>query len=367
MIEVREVDVNLGARCRRVMITLALGGLVYQSAVSAFGTGPSDAGSSPSAIVADGAADGCPYTTTDYIPPANTRYETEKFNTPEGGFYYHYDFINAGKLVVLVAGFPDPHYFDALRALLLEANYRVLILDLPGKEHTRLSARPTAEFIVKQYQQLWQTRDLHRGGKALIDESEPLIVGTSIGGPVAALLSARWASQSPKLALVSALGLPPDPDWPFLIKLGRVPVLSELLAPFLFRRQVEARWRSVELICANHFPQLFERQDLEFWGGFARINYLELSRALALTDQTPVYQQIANTIPVLLAYGEKDPFREQCKKIKGTIRGPVERRLIERSAHIAFIEQPAETFDALDAFLKARPQPVGDPSFCSAD
>src|SRR5206468_2432402 len=248
----------------------------------------------------------------------NTRYQTEKFNTPEGGFYYHYDFINAGKLVVLVAGLPDPHYFDALRALLLEANYRVLILDLPGKEHTRLSARPTAEFIVKQYQQLWQTRDLQRASKPLIDESEPLIVGTSIGGPVAALMAARWASQRPKLVLVSALGLPRD--WDVLIRVGRGPVLSDLLAPFLLRRQVEARWRSEELMCANHFPQLFKRQDLEFWGGFARINYLELSKALALTDQTPVYQQLANTIPVLLAYGDHDPFMDQCKKIKDTIR-----------------------------------------------
>ena len=102
-------------------------------------------------------------------------------------------------------------------------------------------------------------------------------------------------------------------------------------------------------------------------GRLARINYLELSKALALTDQTPVYQQIANTIPVLLAYGDHDPFMDQCKKIKDTIRGPVEQRLLERSAHIGFIEQPAETFDALEAFLKSRPQPVVDPRFCSAD
>ena len=101
--------------------------------------------------------------------------------------------------MVLVAGIPEPHYFDALRALLLAAHYRVLVLDLPGKQHTRLSGRPTADFIVDRFQKLW-SRDFSA-------EKDFLIVGTSISAPVTAVMATRWRDQRPKLALVSALGM----------------------------------------------------------------------------------------------------------------------------------------------------------------
>jgi pimeloyl-ACP methyl ester carboxylesterase len=319
---------NRGTRLQRMLIALALSSVLYPAPLSAFANDRD-----------------CPYTTTDYTTPAGAGYEMTYLKTPGGGFYYHYSSGNTGPLVVLVAGVPEPHYFDALRALLLDADYRVLVLDLPGKEHTRLSSRPTAEFVFAQFQELWSTF-----GFSL--ERDFLIVGTSISGPVTAVMAARWADQRPKLALVSVLGMPRE--WPLVIRIGRIPLLSDLLAPFLLPRQVEDRWRNGELVCPQNFPGLFKRQETEFRGGFARINHLELPKALALSDQTAVYQQLAKTkVPVMLAYGDHDPFVDQRLLLEHVC--PLARvESIKNAAHIVFVEQPVETFDILHDFLRSR-------------
>jgi pimeloyl-ACP methyl ester carboxylesterase len=318
-------------RLRRMLVALALIGAWYPSHPSAFLSGG-----------------GCPYTTTDYVTPDGAGYELHQY--PGEEFYYHDSSrradpsFRADPLVVLVAGVPEPHYFDALRALLLGANYRVLVLDLPGKEHTRLSGRPTAEFVVDRFHRLW-TRDFH-------DETDFLIVGTSVSGPVTALMAARWKDQKPKLALVSALGMPRE--WPYVIRLGRIPLLSDLLAVFLLPGQVEDRWRNGELLCPQNFPNLFKRQQTEFRGPWARINHLELPKALALSDQTGVYQQLAKSeVPVMLAYGDHDPFSDQRPLLKNIL-PHAQITTITDSAHIAFVEQPDQTFNILDHFMRPR-------------
>ena len=54
--------------------------------------------------------------------------------------------------------------------------------------------------------------------------------------------------------------------------------------------------------CARRTSRAVPTAETEFRGGFAQINYLELPKALALTDQTPVYQRLATTdVPVMLA------------------------------------------------------------------
>lgn len=298
------------------------------------------------------ATDGCTYATTDYVTPDGAKYTMREF--PNGGFFYHFSSNSMrsypddrSRLVVLVAGAPEPHYFDALRALFLEAKYRVLILDLPGKEHTPLSDRPTPEYIVERFEMLWFERsDDHR----FYEEKSPLIVGTSISGPVTALMGARWANQTPRVALVSAVGMPRE--WPpeRLTRILRTPLLSDLLAPFIVPRLVESRWKQGELLCPQHFPELFKRQEIELRGGFARINYLELAKTLALSDQTAVYEQLAGRqVQVLLAYGDHDPFADQVPKLQGVL--PRARNVtIEKSAHIIFVEQPAALFATLNAF-----------------
>jgi len=339
-----------GLRLHQCLIALALASLLSSVAFSACGGGHADGTS----------ADGCPYSTKDYTNPAEAPYEMDQLETPGGGFNYRYfpghggpSSPNAGPLVVLVAGLPEPHYFDALRALFIASNYRVLVLDLPGKGHHPLASRPTAEFVVEQFQKLWLGHD-----PGFEKETDFLIVGTSMSGPVTALMAARWAAQRPKLALVSALGI--ERQWPLMIRLGRVPLLGDLLAPFVLARQVEDTWRTQEILCPQHFPDLFKRQALEFQGGFARINYLELGKALVLTDQTSVYRQVANTsVPVLLAYGHPDPFRDQMSEIQKVIQR-AECETIENSAHIAFIEQPAELFAILVDFFTTTPSP-GEP------
>ena len=357
------------AACLRIAIGLALAGAMCQSAVSALQARPAFALTSPASPNASGGAgDGCVYASTDYVAPTGERYEMQHFGPAEAGFYYHYDpgapaappDRERRKLVVLVAGLPDAHYFDALRAQLLNSDYRVLILDLPGKRHTRLTGRPTANYIVDQYEQLWRAL-------AFSGETQPLIVGTSIGGPVAASMAVRLVSQRPTVALVSAVGLPHD--YGFGGTLAGIPILSDFLAPFTFPAFVERQWEASEkgeLLCPRRFPQLFERQDQEFRGGFARINYLELSRALALTDQTAVYHDLGKTsIPVLLAYGSKDPFSDQCSLIRRTIGRPVDIKQIELSAHIAFVEQPVTTFGTLETFLRDPSPGLAEQPFCS--
>jgi pimeloyl-ACP methyl ester carboxylesterase len=336
--------VNRGAHFKPLLIALAFGSTFYSSAL------PASSYSSP-------AADGCAYPTTDYATPEGEKYHMREF--PGGGFFYHFSSNktrlspgDTSRLVVLVAGAPEPHYFDALRALLLEAKYRVLVLDLPGKEHLPLSSRPTPEYIVERFEKLWFERaDEHK----FYDEKDFLIVGTSISGPVTAVMAARLARQGPRLALVSVVGMPRE--WPpeGVTRILRVPLLSDLLAPFIVPRLVESRWKHGELLCPQHFPELFRRQEMELRGGFARINYLELAKSLALSDQTAAYQQLARThVPVLLAFGDRDPFCDQVEKLLAVVPKPQSVAVtIESSAHITFVEQPAALFGTLDSFSKA--------------
>ena len=341
-----------GPLLQQWLIALAVAGLLSSTAFSACGGGRAEA-----SFQSDGkpASDGCPYSTKDYANPDEAPYEMAHLETPGGGFDYRYfpgsggpSSPNAGPLVVLVTGLPEPHYYDAVRTLFLAANYRVLVLDLPGKGHHRLTSRPTAEFVVEQFEKLWRGNE-----HEFSTETDFLIVGTSMSGPVTALMAARWAEQRPKLALVSALGM--ERPWPLAFRMGRVPLLSDLLAPFMLARQVEHRWRTEEILCPQHFPELFKRQAREFQGGFARINYLELGKALVLSDQTPVYSQAANTsVPVLLLYGDSDPFRDQIKKISGVIPRAA-CATIKNARHIPFIEQPDDTFKILGDFLTTTP------------
>ncbi len=292
---------------------------------------------------------GCPYTATDSV----ANYEL----TPMGEFRYNDSgpHVPSEKLVILVAGYPDPHYFDAVRELLIEKKYRVLVLDLPGKGHTRLSGTPTAAYIVDKFQRLWNdpTRNLHSA-------SDVLIVGTSISSPVAALMAARWSGQSGqslRLALVSALGMPrPWNAWrhPFLVNTGRIPVLSDLAAPFVLPWLTRDSWEHGEILCSDHFPEVFERQRREFLGAYAAINYLELTRALVLTDQTQIYRQLQDTsVPVWQINGDHDPFGDQIDKLETVLSHGVrlEKRLITDAAHIPFIEKPIETFRILQEAL----------------
>jgi pimeloyl-ACP methyl ester carboxylesterase len=277
----------------------------------------------------------CPYQSTDFTLP----YQMIPYSGADSEFYYRYFSKNSGPLVVLIAGIPEPHYFDAELLLLLRANYRVLILDLPGKEHTRLSGQPTAPYVARQFQLLWNSLGLDR-------ERGPLIVGTSMSGPVAAALSIELSEQEPKLALVSALGLPRA--WPVTVEMGKIPLLSDLLAPLMLPAQIRRDWTQGEILCPQNFPQLFARQKTELSGPESNITYLKLLRALVLTDQTSVYRRLqTSSIPVALVNGDHDPFVDQAAKLQRII--PRANRIeIKASAHIPFIEQPISTFEILD-------------------
>jgi pimeloyl-ACP methyl ester carboxylesterase len=293
----------------------------------------------------------CPYPSTDYAMAPELSYQLAEFPTPEGGFrYYAHDLKTSGApLVVLVAGYPDPHYFDAVIARLIVCKYRVLVFDLPGKSHTRLTRTPTAAVIVEQFQQFWDKNQLST-------ESNFLIVGTSISSPVAALMAAQWQAQKPRLAIVSALGMPREwTEWrhPLLVNTGRIPVLSDLLAPFVLPWLTRDNWKHGEILCPTHFPELFERQRQEFAGAYSAINYTELTRALVLTNQQPVYERLRGTsVPVRLINGDRDPFCDQIDKLRAVLPQIPPSLFIDDAAHIPFIEQPDQTVEKLKAVLQ---------------
>jgi alpha-beta hydrolase superfamily lysophospholipase len=285
----------------------------------------------------------CPYTTTDYTLAANDHYDFSYFPRDGRAFAYH-DFGGTDKpLAVLVAGMPQAHYLDATAMQLYQKGYRVLILDLPGKNNTKLTGPPTAASIAAQFDKLAASLGLDQKQGAVI-------VGTSFAAPVAAALATRWASRQPKLALISPLGMPRE--WPFMVRLGGVPVLSTALAPFLLPVQVRRNWKNGEILCPEQFPQLFKRQQAEFDRVAATCSYLELGKALVLADQTPVYRELADTaVPVLIANGDRDPFSDQRTKLQALI-PRAQTETIANAAHLTFIEQPGATFVLIDRFAR---------------
>ncbi|MGH9775427.1 MAG: alpha/beta fold hydrolase [Candidatus Acidiferrales bacterium] len=244
--------------------------------------------------------------------------------------------------VVLIHGFSVPYYiWDPTFNALVAAGFRVLRYDLFGRGWSdRPDARYDADFFDEQLVQLLD---------ALGIRGPIIVVGVSMGGPIAVNYAARHPERVRKLALF-------DPAYstgrmtPWFM---RMPVVSEYnmctqIAPLLAASQREDFIHPERYpdYLANYLPQMRYR-------GF-RHALLSSLRGFLSEDNSAAFAEVGRSgKPVLLVWGRADqdvPFA-----ISDEVRKAIpqaEFLPVDDAAHVPFYEHPEIVNPVLIEFLR---------------
>ena len=257
-----------------------------------------------------------------------------------GGFV-HYELAGSetGQPVALSHGFSVPFYvWDPTFKALVDAGFRVLRYDLFGRGY---SDRPDVRYDRKLFEQ----QLLHLLGALEIRRPVDL-VGTSMGGAIAAGFAAHHPALVRKLVLIDPFHAPLD------IAPMHIPLLGEYLmdvvyAPMLPKRQMEDFYRP------ERFPDWPDRYREQMkYKGFRRA-LLSTARSFLTEDQSDVYQQVGRqNRPVLLIWGREDKTIPLSSS--GRLRNVLEGKflLVDEAGHLPHYERPDVVNPALIAFLR---------------
>jgi pimeloyl-ACP methyl ester carboxylesterase len=208
--------------------------------------------------------------------------------------------------------------------------------DVDGKENLN--------FLMNQIDQLLQALNIKR-------HLDWHLIGTSMGGVVAAEMSTIYVSHVRSLSLLNPVGL--KAHWSFFERLAQVPILNHILAPFVIPGAVHNTIEDA-LVCSENYENLLSEQDQYLATLQNRWNYLNLISHFAMKDNTKVYKKLASLkIPILAAAGEPgmDKFIDQFNQLKQAAPN-AEYVTISRTSHIPFLENPEDTSLLLQNFMK---------------
>jgi pimeloyl-ACP methyl ester carboxylesterase len=292
-------------------------------------------------------ADTCPLQQASYqvnraLPPHQEGY----LKLSGGSMYSSYINHPQAPLVILAPGIPSAVYFSDLMIRLNEAGYSVLTFDYPGKMNSDVNGKEDLEFISKQLKEAFD---------ALNVWEHPVwhVIGTSMGGPVAAKIASTYPSYVHSLALLNPVGL--KRDWTLTQKLARVPILSQLVAPLILKNEVKKNIADA-MACASNYANLVSEQDQYLATVRSRLNYLNLIAHFSMKDSTETYRKLSDAkLPILVTTGQDgfDHLADQVEQLKKVLPNATYVS-IPNTSHIPFIENPVETFEILQNFLKAR-------------
>lgn len=223
--------------------------------------------------------------------------------TPAGLTHVRVEGPADGPTVVLIHGFSVAGFiFDDWIAPLTAAGYRVIVPDLYGHGYSeRISVTHTKEIYVQQI------ADLLDGLKV----SGPVhIVGSSMGGSVAASFAARFPERLKSVILVAPAGLKEDktqPRWATAPVLGdwMVRVAGPMALAYAFSQTASQTKDSVATL--DRF-----RERSRFRGHAEGL--LDLARHYDLLSQTADFDALGrSSLPVLAVWGTADqviPFTQ---------------------------------------------------------
>lgn len=287
----------------------------------------------------------CPYPQPPYRQDIELPEHHEGYQKVSGGsMFYRYFNSQPGPLIILIPGLPSAVYYSDLSARLVGAGYNVLSFDYPGKMNSRLHGKENLNFIVQQIEELFQALQVYR-------HRDWRLVGTSMGGVVAARLGIDHSEVVRTVTLLNPVGL--KRDWTTVQRLARVPILNKIVAPFILKGQVKKDIKKA-LACPQNYDNLLTEQDKSLATLQNRWNYLNLINNFSTIDNTAVYKKFASeNIPVLVTSGQSgtDPLYDQVNQLKAVL---AKAKYIEipRTSHIPFVENPADTFNILRQFIE---------------
>jgi len=244
-------------------------------------------------------------------------------------------------VVVMVHGFSASYFmFDHLAAALMDRFY-VVRYDLYGQS---LSDRPDTEYNQDLYdRQLLQ----------LLDEAAPgrpvLLLGTSMGGLIAAEFTARHPERVARLAMIAPAGF--LEKIPLSGRIARAPLLGEYVVysagDLLFTRNNRSNFYGPvpEEFTAKFAVQMKYR-------GFKRA-LLSTLRSMPLETGAATFDRAGRTaVPKLLIWGKQDavvPFANS-QSVLSRLPG-VEFNALDQAGHSPHYEMPDSVVPILRAFF----------------
>ena len=261
----------------------------------------------------------------------------------QGIVHYYLEGPVDAPVVLLIHGFSVPSYvWEPTTSFLNGQGYRTLRFDLYGRG---FSDRPDLVYDLPFF------CDQVSGLVTELGLDQPIIVvGLSMGGPVAA----RFAQQNPDLAagviLISPLVTPPTNGdvLPLNIPLVGEYVMAAIMEPFVLPGlQLE------DFIRPENFPQWTEmyREQLQFKGTGRAL--LSTIRQLVKMDSEAEYQLLNESgIPVLLLWGNADQSVDavQIETLQQILPG-MDARIFPGAGHLLHYEIPDKVNPIIAEFL----------------
>jgi pimeloyl-ACP methyl ester carboxylesterase len=249
----------------------------------------------------------------------------------------------AGPPVVLVHGFGGTHRYWLDTAARLSGSFRVIAADLPGFGGSDPASVPF---------------DLLAAGERVLAACEavgavrPVLVGHSLGGPVAALVAARHPDRVRGVVLVSSTGLSVHAAWRRHVLLPAMRVAlrhpdawGNLLATSPTARRVVFR----EMLAD---PVALAPSDARMLvGGAALARQLDDSLEASIAcDLRPTLRALR--VPLGLVWGELDATAPAADaELALALRPDAELRIVRGAGHVPMLERPAEFAGALAGVL----------------
>lgn len=263
----------------------------------------------------------------------------------DGTTHYELSNITRDQTVVLVHGFSTPYFiYDPTFHFLTQHGFRVLRYDLFGRGFSdRPRTRYNIDLFVRQLADLLDALRLTRPVN---------LVGLSMGGPVTAAFTTRFAQRVRSLTWIDPAGVRSMAETPML-KFIKLPVLPELIVGLAGSEAfIDHSTRDFfEPKMVEHFRSVY-RVQLKYKGFMRAI--LSSVRNGMLESFLDVYQRVGRTnIPVLLFWGQNDPTvpvehsNDLCAAIPS-----LQFHLIENCGHIPHYERPEVVNPLLLEFLR---------------
>lgn len=248
-----------------------------------------------------------------------------------------------GVPVLLVHGTSSSlHTWDGWAAALTDVA-RVVRFDLPGFGLT--GPQPDADYSVDRFIRAVDAVADHSGLSCFV------IGGNSLGG----LVAWRYALDHPQrvggVLLVNAAGLPRD-DTPLLIKLGRWPVVGDVLPWFTPRTVVDDQIRRVYGDPTRITPDVRDR----YWDMLRRAgNRAAFTRYTRTLRPTIGHERIAEiTAPTLVMWGDRDQLIPVAHAAEFAKRLPAADTVVYPGVgHVPMEEIPSRSAADIRDFLEA--------------
>lgn len=272
----------------------------------------------------------------------------EKYTNEESAFLevqgmqVHYREEGTGEVVVLLHGTgASLHTWDAWTEA-LKQNYRVIRLDLPAYGLT--GPHPEANYQMDNY-----VTFLHEFLQKL-DVQKLCLGGNSFGGRVSWEYALEYPDEVEKLILVDASGYPSNKKAPWIFRLARTPVLSQVVRYVTPRFFLENNLKQVYADDAKITDELITRyHDMALREG-NRQAFIDR----ASIESTSNHDQISTIkTPTLILWGAEDLWSgpEKGKRFDADL--PDSQLFIyENVGHIPMEEAPDKTIPDVLAFLK---------------